>query len=86
MRESVKEYLQTCLICQRTKRKTIKYGKLSPKEAEVIPWDKICVDLIVPYKIRRKNQPDLMTMIDPVTGWFEMCEYDDKRSITVACS
>ena len=23
-------------------------------------------------------------MIDPATGWFEMCEYDDKRSITVA--
>ena len=23
-------------------------------------------------------------MIDPATGWFEICQYDDKRSITVA--
>ena len=23
-------------------------------------------------------------MIDPATGWCEICEYDDKRSITVA--
>ena len=88
LREAVKEFVQTCAICQKTKRKTIKYGKLPPKEAEVLPWDKMCVDLIGPYKIRRKNQPDLklkaVTMIDPATGWFEMCEYDDKRSITVA--
>ena len=23
-------------------------------------------------------------MIDPVTGWFEIVQYDDKRSITIA--
>ena len=23
-------------------------------------------------------------MIDPATGWFEICQYDDKRSVTVA--
>ena len=31
-----------------------KYGKLPPKEAEAEPWDKLCVDLIGPYKIERK--------------------------------
>ena len=25
-----------------------------------------------------------VTMIDPVTGWFEIKQYDDKKSITVA--
>jgi transposase InsO family protein len=49
----------------------------------------MCIDLIGPYKIRRKGStPDLIcrcvTMIDPATGWFEIHEYDDKRSITVA--
>ena len=49
----------------------------------------MCIDLIVgPYKIRRKGQDDLIcrcvTMIDPATGWFEIHEYDDKRSLTVA--
>ena len=23
-------------------------------------------------------------MIDPVTGWFEVVQYDDKRAITIA--
>jgi transposase InsO family protein len=61
---------------------------LPPKEAEATPWDKLCIDLIGPYKIRRKGTNDLVcrcvTMIDPATGWFEIHQYDDKRSITVA--
>ena len=48
----------------------------------------MCIDLIGPYKIRRQGKPDLVcrcvTMIDPATGWFEIHQYDDKRSITVA--
>src|SRR5688500_7808244 len=48
----------------------------------------MCIDLIGPYKICRKQQPDLVckcvTMIDPASGWFEIHQYDDKRSITVA--
>ena len=57
LREAVRNYCQTCSICQRTKRKNIKYGKLPPKEAEAIPWDRMCVDLIGPYTItRRTNQ------------------------------
>jgi transposase InsO family protein len=64
------------------------YGHLPPKEAEAEIWDKMCVDLIGPYKIRRKGKPDLVckcvTMIDPASGWFEIHQYDDKRAITVA--
>ena len=48
----------------------------------------MCIDLIGPYKIRWKGKPDLVcrcvTMIDPAAGWFEIHQYDDKRSITVA--
>jgi hypothetical protein len=43
---------------------------------------------IGPYKIKRKGTSDLVckcgTMIDPATGWFEIHQDDDKRSITVA--
>jgi hypothetical protein len=50
--------------------------------------DKLCADLIGPYKIRRKGTQDLIcrcvTMIDPATGWFEIQQYDDKQYITVA--
>jgi transposase InsO family protein len=48
----------------------------------------MCIDLIGPYTIHRKGNNDLIckcvTMIDPATGWFEIHQYDDKRSITVA--
>ena len=88
MREQITRYVKTCPSCQRNKRKQKKYGLLPAKEAESIPWDKLCVDLIGPYKIRRKGKKDLVcrcvTMIDPATGWFEIQQYDDKKSITVA--
>jgi transposase InsO family protein len=81
-------YVQICPLCQRNKRRQKKYGLLPPKLAEATPWDKLCVDLIGPYKIRRKGYKDLIcrcvTIIDPATGWFEIQQYDDKQSITVA--
>ena len=48
----------------------------------------MCIDLIGPYKIRRKGQPDLVckciTMIDPASGWFKIHQYGDKQSVTIA--
>ena len=88
MREQITSSVNSCAICQRNKKQRKKYGLLPEKEAEAIPWDKLCVDLIGPYKIRRKGHKPLIcravTMIDPATSWFEVHQYDDKRSITVA--
>jgi transposase InsO family protein len=88
MREQITSYVQSCPSCQRNKRKQKKYGHLPPKEAEATIWDKMCIDLIGPYKIRRKGKKDLVckcvTMIDPASGWFEIHQYDNKKSITVA--
>jgi hypothetical protein len=48
----------------------------------------MCIDLIGPYQIRKKGKKTLIckcvTMFDPATGWFEMHQYDDKQSITIA--
>ena len=56
--------------------------------AEGDPWEQLCVDLIGPYTVERKGKKPLqlqvVTMIDPATGWFEIIEYPDKRSITIA--
>ena len=61
---------------------------MPPKEAEATPWDKLCVDLIGPYKIKRRRKSTLtlwcVTMIDPATGWFEIRSIDDKHAYTVA--
>ena len=60
-----------------------KYGKLNAKLAEETPWEKLCVDLTDPYKIRRKGKDTLIlkavTMIDPITGWFETTQCNNKR-------
>ena len=88
MRNQITNAVTSCAICQRNKKQRKKYGHLPEKVAESDPWDKLCVDLIGPYQIRRKGRSTLIckcvTMIDPATGWFEIHQYDDKRSITVA--
>jgi len=88
MRNQITLFVKACPACQRQKRKQKKYGLLPPKVAEAEPWDKMCIDLIGPYKICRKGKEDLIcrcvTMIDPASGWFEIAQYDDKRSVTVA--
>ncbi len=74
MRDHVTAAGIACPICQRNKKQRKKYGRLLPKQAETTPWDRLCVDLIGPYKIRRKGKPTLtcncVMMVDPATGWF----------------
>jgi transposase InsO family protein len=88
MRTFITDSVSSCAICQRNKKQRKKYGLLPEKIAESTPWDKCCVDLIGPYKIGRTDKTALVcrcvTMIDPATGWFEIHQYNDKRSITVA--
>ena len=78
-----------CDTCQRTKQSNKKDGKLPAKLAEEITWNKICVDIIVPYFIRREGKKENLhlksvTTIDPITGWFEIAQYKDKRAISTA--
>ena len=47
---------------------------------------KLCVDLIGPYVIIRKLQKEKsgiksITTLNPITGWLEITQYDDKRVI-----
>jgi hypothetical protein len=77
IREQVHAYCRTCDKCQRNKKQRKKYGHLPAKEAEALPWKRVNVDLIGPYTVENPNHPALkelraMTMIDPVTGWFEI--------------
>ena len=55
LREDVHNTCSKCPTCQKTKRTYKKYGHLPEKEAEAIPWDKLCVDLIGPYTIKSKK-------------------------------
>ena len=81
--------MTNCDICQRTKQSNKKYGKLPSKLAESIPWNKLSVGLIGPYVVRKKGKKENLhlksvTMINPVTGWFEIAQYEDKIEISIA--
>jgi hypothetical protein len=88
LRTKVHEICSKCPTCQKAKVTNQKYGKLPVKQAEINPWDTLCVDLMGPYKIKRKGKDDLklwcLTMIDPATGWFEMSPITNKTAAKVA--
>ena len=77
-----------CPTCQRSKTTNQKYGKLPPKQAETNPWDTLYVDLIGPYTTPQKIKPPLkfwcLTMIDPVTGLFDMAQIPNKTAAEIA--
>ena len=78
MQTSVRQFVKQCKTCQVNKRAKYSYGKLPPKLVLSIPWEALCVDLIGPYTIKGKDGSVIefmcLTMIDPVTGWFEIVE------------
>ena len=56
---------------------------------EAIPWDRLLVYLIGPYKIKREGNDESLilkasTMKDLETGWFEIVRYDDKQANTIS--
>ena len=51
MKDHVHQFIRRCPTCQMTKQKHKNFGHVPPKEAEAVPWQQLCVDLIRPYKI-----------------------------------
>ena len=79
----VDNYCKTCHECQLFKKQQKKYGHLPPKQAELLPWTTVCVDLIGPYKVRtprKVHKLRAMTMLDPATGWFEIAPINKPNS------
>jgi hypothetical protein len=82
-----KRVCKACNVCRSLKANHKKYGKLPPKEPELIPWHTLCIDLIGPYTFGPEKDPftlHCMTMIDPATGWFEIVEIPNKRADYIA--
>ena len=89
MRSTVQHVCQHCKACQLNKPKLRKLGHLPPKIPEEIPWERLCIDLVGPYTVgdkKKENEATLhcLTMIDPVTGWFEIKEIPAKSADEVA--
>ena len=87
MRKTVTDVCKRCGSCQLNKTKPLRVGQLPEKEAETVPWERVCIDLIGPYTIGEEsgNTTTLhcLTMIDPATGWFEIAEIPAKTADVV---
>ena len=86
---SIWKEVPNCDTCPHTKQSNIKYGKLAANLTEEIPWNTVCVDLIWPYVIRIKVQKEnlhikAITILDTVTRWFEIIQYNNMRVISTA--
>ena len=99
LRKTVHDVCSKCDACQFLKRNKKNYGKLPPKEAESVPWDTLCVDLIGKYQFSPKSGGkkyemkttsgktvylQAVTMIDPATGWVEIRALPGARADYVA--
>ena len=63
------------------------YGKLPPRNPQVVPWDEVAVDLIGPWKIEVNGREFIflaLTCIDPVTNLVEIIRINGKSSAHVA--
>lgn len=72
-----------CDVCRRNKLWGIGYGHLPPREAPLVPFDEVAVDLIGPWKINVNNQDiefNALTAIDTVTNLVELVQIEEKTS------
>ncbi|OEU10300.1 hypothetical protein FRACYDRAFT_247241 [Fragilariopsis cylindrus CCMP1102] len=83
LKADVKLVCKHCHVCQMSKnsgRKT--FGLVPEKEGEVTKWSRVNIDMWGPKTICHKNgktyKIHVMTMVDPVTGWFELAQLRDK--------
>ena len=88
LRKDVERYCKTCNVCQRCKQSCkIKYGLLPEKKGEITKFSRVNVDLWGPKTVKNKNGWDykihIMTMVDPVTGWFGSCNWLVRTSTIV---
>ncbi len=78
IRTTIRSLPKSCKTCQVNKKWKLKYGHLPSKTIITVLWRTLCVDLIGPYTLKRKDGTIIdfmaLTMIDPATSWFKVVE------------
>ncbi len=78
MRNTIRSKTKSCKTCQVNKKRTQKYGHLSPKIVISTPWEALCVDLVGLYTLKGKDGLSIdfmaLTMINLASSWFKVVE------------
>src|SRR5210317_1641306 len=72
-----------CEVCQMNKPANINYGHLPQKQAVMVPWYTVSVDLIGPWKIEVNGTEvtfKALTCIDPATNLAELAPIENKTA------
>eukprot|EP00957_Ditylum_brightwellii_P209044 15360000-Ditylum_brightwellii.AAC.1 len=76
-----------CATCQCNTQLGPGYGELPPRQASLLPWTEVAVDLIGPWKMKVGNKEiefSALTCIDPVSNIVEMIRLNNKTAVHVA--
>jgi transposase InsO family protein len=79
--------VQKCDPCQRLKNVGRGHGETAAREASLLPWQDVAVDLIGPWTVSigdRELKFSALTMIDMVTNLVEVVRIDNKSAAHVA--
>ena len=84
MKHACKHY-HVCQISINSGRK--KFCLAPEKRGEITKWSQVNIDLWGPKTVQNKNGKNyhiyMMTMVDPVTGWFELSRLKGKPDVFV---
>jgi hypothetical protein len=86
LKARVEQRVTNCDACQRNKAIGPGYGELPERDAQLLPWNEVAVDLIGPWKISIDGQElefNALTCIDPVTNLVELVRIQNKTAAHV---
>jgi hypothetical protein len=75
LRKRIEDIVSQCDACQRLKLVGRGHGEVAPREAALLPWREVTVDLIGPWTLQvgdQKHTFSALTMIDMVTNLVEV--------------
>ena len=87
LRNKIEDIVSRCDTCQRQKLVGRGHGEVAPREAALLPWREVAVDLIGPWTLEVAEQrlPFIaLTMIDMVTNLVEVVRLNNKTAAHVA--
>eukprot|EP00834_Sanchytrium_tribonematis_P004885 NODE_265_length_11346_cov_0.635814.p1 type:complete len:471 gc:universal NODE_265_length_11346_cov_0.635814:4493-3081(-) len=90
MRQQIKSHVNKCLICKKSKKNALQYGKLKPTDIHnnISPFEIIAVDLQGPFP--SSDDPEyeefkyLLTIIDISSRWCELIPLQNQLAPTVS--
>jgi transposase InsO family protein len=74
---------KNCGACQKEKLPGPQYGHLPPREAALLPWEEVALDLIGPWTVQLPNESYdfyALTCIDTVTNFPDAIRLRDKTA------